>query len=211
MPIYPQYFSLAMPVKISIVSQKSGAAMSNHSLTANTTEYQALELLGVGASPSQVAAALGVTESCISQFLAQESFAASVAERRFSSLLKHTKRDDRLDALEDALIKKLENVIAYMHKPSEIIHAFTRINQAKRRGSSAPEHIHQQQTVISLTLPIQILNQVTVNAANQVIKAGQQDLITVQSGRLPGLLPSPQKATQNVLPQPSRNESPQAS
>lgn len=187
--------------------------MSNHSLTATTTESQALELLGVGASPSQVAAALGVSESLISQFLAQETFARAVAERRFNGLLKHNKRDDKLDELEDALIKKLENIIPMMYKPSEIIHAFTRINQAKRRGSSAPEQIHQQQTVISLTLPIQILQQVTVNAANQVVKAGQQDLITVQSGRLPTLLQSPsnpQKVPQNVLPQPSRNESSEA-
>jgi predicted transcriptional regulator len=184
--------------------------MSNHSLTATTTESQALELLGVGASPSQVAAALGVSESLISQFLSQETFARAVAERRFTGLLKHNKRDDKLDELEDALIKKLENIIPMMYKPSEIIHAFTRINQAKRRGSSAPEQIHQQQTVISLTLPVQILQHVTVNATNQVIKAGQQDLITVQSGRLPALLQSPQKVTQNVLPQPSRNESSEA-
>jgi predicted transcriptional regulator len=187
--------------------------MSNHSLTATTTESQALELLGVGASPSQVAAALGVSESLISQFLAQETFSRAVAERRFTGLLKHNKRDDKLDELEDALIKKLENIIPMMYKPSEIIHAFTRINQAKRRGSSAPEQIHQQQTVISLTLPIQILQYVTVNAANQVIKAGQQDLITVQSGRLPGLLsstPTSQKVPQNVLSQPSRNESSEA-
>ncbi len=185
--------------------------MSNHSLTATTTESQALDLLGAGAAPSQVARALGVSESLISQFLAQESFAAAVAERRFSALLKHNKRDDRLDALEDLLIQKLENVAAFMHKPSEIIHAFTRINQAKRRGSSAPEQINQQHSVIQLTLPVQILQQVTVNAANQVIKAGQQDLITVQSGRLPTLVASPAKVPQNVLTDSSRNESSQAS
>jgi hypothetical protein len=85
---------------------------------------------------------------------------------------------------------------------------------AKRRGSSAPEHIHQQQTVISLTLPVQILNQVTVNAANQVIKAGQQELTTVQSGRLPGLVPkiegAPQKVLSHVANQLPRNETAQA-
>jgi predicted transcriptional regulator len=199
---------MAMPFIIHHPSEDS--PMSNHSLTATTTESQALDLLGVGASPSQVAAALGVSESLISQFLAQETFARAVAERRFNSLLKHNRRDDKLDELEDALIKKLENIIPMMYKPSEIIHAFTRINQAKRRGSSAPEQIHQQQTVISLTLPIQIIQQVTVDARNQVVKAGQQDLITVQSGRLPALLQSPQKVPQNVLPQPSRNESSEA-
>ena len=173
--------------------------MSNHSALATTTESQALELLGSGANPAQVAAALAVSESLISQFLSREDFSRQVAELRFKNLLKHNKRDDALDALEDALIKKLENIIPFMHKPHEIIHAFTRINQAKRRGSSAPEQVSAQQAVISITLPMQILQSVQVNAANQVIKAGQQDLITVQSGRLPALSALNQKALQNVI------------
>ena len=181
--------------------------MSNHSLTATTTESQALELLGSGCNPSQVASALGVSESLISQFLSQDHFASQVAERRFKSLLKHNNRDDALDALEDALIKKLENIIPYMHKPHEIIHAFTRINAAKRRGSSAPEAVSTSQPVIQLTLPIQILNQITVDARNQVIKAGQQELLTIQSGRLPSLTQSNPQAVPNVLPAAARNES----
>lgn len=181
--------------------------MSNHSLTATTTESQALDLLGAGCSTSQTANALGVSESLISQFLAQEHFSKAVAERRFSSLLKHNKRDDALDALEDALIKKLENIIPFMHKPQEIIHAFTRINQAKRRGSSAPEAVSTSQQVIQLTLPIQILAQITVDARNQVVKAGQQELLTVQSGRLPQISQSKQQVNPNVLPAAPRNES----
>lgn len=184
--------------------------MSNHSLTATTTESQALELLGSGCNASQVAAALGVSESLISQFLSREDFSVAVAERRFKSLLKHNKRDDELDSLEDKLIEKLKNIIPYMHKPGEIIHAFTRINAAKRRGSSAPEAVSAQQTVISLNLPIQILAQITVNAQNQVIKAGQQELLTIQSGRLPQLTSSAQQGAQNVLQRSERNESPQA-
>lgn len=180
--------------------------MSTHSITATTTESQALELLGAGANPVQVASALGVSESLISQFLSQDSFAKQVAERRFTNLLKHNKRDSALDALEDALIKKLENIIPYMHKPQEIIHAFTRINQAKRRGSSAPEHTHTQNTVINLTLPVQILRQVQVNAANQVIRAGNQELITVQSGRLPQLTQSTPQGAPNVPKLPTGNE-----
>jgi len=185
--------------------------MSNHSLTATTTESQALDLLGSGASPSQVASALGVSESLISQFLSQDEFSRAVAERRYQNLLKHNKRDNALDSLEDLLIEKMKNIIPFMHKPHEIIAAFTRINAAKRRGSSAPEAVSAQQQVIQLTLPIQILNQITVDARNQVIKAGQQELLTVQSGRLPSLTSPNQQGAQNVLPAAPRNESPAAS
>ena len=173
--------------------------MSSHSSLAQTTETRALELLGLGANPSQVASALGVSESLISQFLSQDHFAKQVTELRFQNLLKHSKRDEKLDALEDALIKKLENIIPFMHKPHEIIQAFTRVNAAKRRGASSPEHIQQSQPVINLTLPVQIIQSVQVNSANQVIKAGEQELITVQSGRLANLLPSALPGAKNVL------------
>lgn len=162
--------------------------MSNHSLTAQTTDKKALQLLGSGALPSQVAAALGVDPSYISQLLADSEFSRQVTEIRFNALIEHNLRDKSLDSLEDQLIKKLGDIIPYMHKPSEIIHAFTRINQAKRRGSSAPEQTIQQQTIINLNLPTQILQHFAVNAQNQVIRAGQQDLITVQSGRMPQLI-----------------------
>lgn len=182
--------------------------MSNHSLTANTIDKKALALLGAGALPSQVAAALGVEQSYISELLGNEEFSRQVTELRFNALVKHNERDSAIDALEDALIKKMKDIIPMMYKPSEIIHAFTRINQAKRRGSSAPEQTISHQTIINLSLPTQILQHFSVNAQNQVIRAGQQDLITVQSGRMSTLLnalPAP-KESQNVENVSSRAE-----
>lgn len=162
--------------------------MSNHSTTANTTDKKALALLGAGALPSQVASALGVEQSYISSLLGNEEFSRQVTELRFNALVKHNERDSAIDALEDALIKKMKDLIPMMYKPSEVIHAFTRINAAKRRGSSATEQTISHQTVINLNLPTQILQHFAVDSKNQVIRAGQQDLITVQSGRMPQLL-----------------------
>lgn len=187
--------------------------MSNHSLTAQTTEEKAKSLLGAGATPSQVASALGVDPSYISQLLSNEEFSRQVTEIRYTSLVRHNERDGKLDTLEDTLIKKLQDLIPHMYKPSEIIHAFTRINQAKRRGSAAPEQAIQHQTVINLNLPTQILQHFTVNAKNQVIQAGQQELITVQSGRMSQLLSSSstQGAQNHVENVPKRIEAPTTS
>lgn len=162
--------------------------MSNHSITAATTETRARDLLGSGVGPEQVAAALGCTVSTISQFLANESFAGEVAELRYKALLKHNGRDSEYDSLEDRLIEKLKNLIPFITKPLEAARIMQTVNAAKRRGSSAPEHITQQHNVINLTLPVQIIQQFQVNGANQVIRAGDQELITVQSGRMVGLL-----------------------
>lgn len=182
---------LLLPAILSSVdlelSFRNTVAMSNHSITASTTESRALELLGAGAPPSAVASALGVTESTISQFLSSEHFSKQVTELRYKNLLKHNARDTSIDELEDKLIKKMGDLIPFMHKPGEVFAAFAKINAAKRRGVSSPDQIAQQKPVTQLILPIQIIQQFQVNGANQVVRAGQQDLITVQSGRMHSL------------------------
>ena len=186
--------------------------MSSHSSLATTTETRALELLGSGVGPEQVAAALGVTTSRISQFLADPEFSEQVTALRYKNLLKHNSRDAEYDSLEDMLIERMKNIIPFMHKPFEIMRALTTVNSAKRRGASAPEQLTQSQTVIQLNMPVQIIQHFQKNTVNQVIKAGDQDLITVQSGRMQSLLSSSlEKGNQYVLPQPQGTKTPSTS
>lgn len=167
--------------------------------TTTTTEVRALTLLGQGLGPEVVAAAVGVSVSRISQLLSNPEFASSVAELRYENLAKHNTRDSAYDGLEDSLLEKLKDCLPYMMRPMEILKAIQIINAAKRRGSSAPESITQQQTVVQLILPTQILQNFTTNINNQVIKAGSQELITVQSGSMDKLLKSSKEVAQNVI------------
>jgi hypothetical protein len=75
-----------------------------------------------------------------------------------------------------------------MIRPLEILKAIQIINSAKRRGSSTPDSILAQKEVVSLVMPTQIIQQFTTNINNQVIQAGTQELITVQSGSMNALL-----------------------
>jgi rRNA pseudouridine-1189 N-methylase Emg1 (Nep1/Mra1 family) len=75
-----------------------------------------------------------------------------------------------------------------MIRPLEILKAIQIINSAKRRGSSTPDSILAQKEVVSLVMPTQIIQQFTTNINNQVIQAGTQELITVQSGSMKDLL-----------------------
>jgi len=154
----------------------------------SSTESRALELLGAGVGPEQTASALGLSVSRISQLLSDENFSTLVAEKRFNNLLSHNKRDNKADQLEDVLLDKLENIIPHLYKPFELIRAYQTINSAKRRGQSAPESLAQQHTIIQLTIPVQIVQHFQTNAKNQVIKAGQQDLLTIQSGKMKDLV-----------------------
>jgi predicted transcriptional regulator len=172
-------------------------ALTAKNLILSGTEERALVLLGKGVTPAQTAAALGITESAISQLLSKDEFADAVAELRYKNLLSHSERDEKADSLEDRLLKKLADCIPYLMRPMEIARIYQIINGAKRRGQSAPESITASQEVVPLIMPTIITNKFTVNVNNQVIQAGQQPLITVQSGSMQALL-SKHKESQDV-------------
>lgn len=151
-------------------------------------EERALSLLGSGIAPVTVAASLGITPGRISQLLSDENFAARVAELRYNHLAKHNERDDRYDNVESTLIERLEEAIPLMHRPMELLRAIQVINGAKRRGASTPEAIVEKQAVVQLVVPIQILNKFQTNQQGQVVTVGEQDLLTIQSGALDGLV-----------------------
>lgn len=155
--------------------------MSNSSSTVST---RALSLLGHGIGPEQVASALGVTTSYISQLISNENFSSQVAELRFQNLSKHNERDSQYDSIEDTLIEKMKDLIPFMMRPMEVLKAIQIINGAKRRGASAPESITNQQTIVQINLPAITVTKFTTNIQNQVIQAGQQELLTIQSGAL---------------------------
>lgn len=156
--------------------------------TTTTTESRALSLLGQGLGPEVVAAAVGVSTSRISQLLSDPEFSSKVADLRYKSLSKHNDRDNAYDQMEDTLIEKLKDLLPFMMRPMEVLKAIQVINQAKRRGASAPEAITGQQTVVQLVMPTQILQSFTTNINNQVIKAGDQELVTVQSANMTKML-----------------------
>lgn len=179
------------------------AAAATLPLTA--TESRALALLGSGVSAEHTAAALGVTASAISQLLSQDEFAKQVAELRYNNLSKHNLRDNKLDALEDTLIGKIEESLCLVHRPLELTRIFQMINAAKRRGSSTPEHITQQSNVVNINMPTTIINRITTNIHNQVVRAGEQDLLTMQSSTLLNTLQA-RKNSSNLLEHQSQQE-----
>ena len=169
-----------MVYRITMVETKD---ISN--LVLSQTEQRALNLLGQGIEPSIVASAVGVTEARISQLVSDPHFAARVAELRYVNLAKHSDRDREYDDLEDTLIDKLKDLMVYMSKPMEVLAAIRVINQAKRRSLGVSSELTQGRAqVVQLVLPIQIVNQFKLNSNNQVIQAGTQELITIQSGQL---------------------------
>ena len=148
------------------------------------TEDKALSLLGSGVPQEAVASALGVTPSYISQLLSDEGFAHKVTELKFEALSKHSQRDRNYDELEDTLLARLKTNASLLIRPMDIMKALQVVNGAKRRGTDSLENIVNQQNIVQLTLPVQIVQNFTTNIHNQVIKTGNQELRTIQSGDL---------------------------
>ena len=146
-----------------------------------------LKLLGEGHGPEVVSNAVGVSIGYVSQLLSDPIFAQRVAELRVLKLAKHSERDSMYDDMETVLAKKFHDLIPFMMDPMKILKSLREINALKRRGSSSQDAITNQQTVVQLNMPTTIINTFVTNVNNQVIKAGGQDFLTVQSGSLAGL------------------------
>jgi len=148
------------------------------------TAGRALEMLGNGLAPVVVSSALGISESYISQLLGEEQFSAQVTAKRFANLQAATTRDRDYDSIEDALIAKMKDLLPMMYKPMEVLRAITVINAAKRRGADAPDNTVVHNTIVQLTLPAAITSRFVTNINNQVIEAGEQELITIETKTL---------------------------
>lgn len=149
-----------------------------------STEERALALLGDGIPAETVAASLGLTPGRISQLVSDEYFSAKLIELKYRNLQAHTARDKKIDSLEDTVLAKIEETIPLVYRPMELTRMFQTLNGAKRRGSSTPESITEKQTVISLVMPVQIIQKFAANINNQVTTVGDKPLITMQSGTL---------------------------
>ena len=167
-----------------------GFAMS--AAVPTSTEERALTLLGQNVPPAQVASAIGVSESMISQLVSKPEFSAKVFELRYKNLIRHNARDDVYDNIEDSLANKLKDLLPLMMRPMEVLKAISVINAVKRRGMSSPDSLIAQKQVVQLVMPVQIIKHFTTNINNQIIKAGDKDLTTVQSGAMQNLLEASQ-------------------
>lgn len=94
-----------------------------------------LSLLGdCNLTPVMAAQATGLSESYISQLMADENFAAEVVARRSARLTKYAEHDATIDDLESKALARVKETIPFM-KPGEALNAFVKLNAAHRRSA----------------------------------------------------------------------------
>lgn len=144
------------------------------------------DLLGTGLSIEKVAGAVGCDPSYISHLMADPIFANEVVEKRTVSLLAASERDKNIDDIEDKLLTKLADLVdeGLIYKPAEVLRAAAVVNNMKRRGVAAHENTSVAATIINLSMPTAIVNNFIANTQGEVIKAGDQTLVTMPAQQL---------------------------
>lgn len=160
--------------------------MSHATLTRNS----ALNYLAQGLSPSQVASALNVSPSYISQLLEEEEFSLELASLREKAIAADVDYDSQKDRVEKKLLDIVEQTLGTVYNPVVAMKLWRDINMGRSKAmhrTVKPGTQVVNNTVVQLSLPQQLTDKFTLNSQNQVIQAGDQTLVTMQSGSMASL------------------------
>lgn len=144
---------------------------------------QILSLCATNATNTQIAQAVGVNESYVSQLRVLAPKAPD---------LKAATRDGIYDSIEDKLAANLNEKIAYVQKPHEIMSLLRQVNNLKRRSESVtnnPNGLNITNNVVFVTLPTTLANRFSVNSSNEVIEVNGRSLVTMGNKEVLSKLP----------------------
>lgn len=134
-----------------------------------------------GFDDSQIAAALGVTQSAVAQLIDAHNLRDLAARNsRFTSI------DEKLNNIEESALTGLEKQVKYMTDPMKLLKVVTGINSAKRRSLAEGGTITNNNNVqlVQVQLPAHLKVDIKLNAQNQVVAVDDRELTTMQSGKL---------------------------
>ena len=166
-------------------------------------EERILNLLADGHLQETVAATLGLTPSAISQHLSKDFFRNELASRKALRLQKYKELDNGYDDVERDLLERLKSSTFMLTRPLEITAALSRINGMKRRvgslevGNSSPVN-----TVVNITLPVQVIQKITTTSDGHVVGVDSKSLVTIPSHQIEALA---NERTQEVLSGPANS------
>lgn len=165
-----------------VVSAPAAPVEDNWLQGLSATQKRALTYLGQGISQVMVASTLGITESLISQFMADPRYAEEVTKTRLKYLSVQTGIDHKYMQAEEKLVDKLLKVIPLMSKPREILEGIRTINATKRRGVTDAPVGASGANIVQINLPGIYAAKFVTNIQNQIVEVqdgeGARSLIT---------------------------------
>lgn len=147
-------------------------------------------LLSIGYPASAVASAVGCSPSYVSQLLSDPEFASSVLDSRAAKEDRACSIDDSYEDIEDKLLKKLGDMLAYINRPAEVLATLKMIHGRPRSPTQIPAPVANQD-IVSLQLPAHMFKNLTLtvekDAQNQIVSIEGHSIATLPSSSLASL------------------------
>lgn len=135
-----------------------------------------------GFTNTQIAGALGVTDSAVHQFIEENGLAAiAMQNSKFAAI------DDKLNSLEDFVLTKLESSMKMaVMDPIRLAAVYKTLNGAKRRSLAEGQNIQNINNVrlVNLNLPKHVEVKIGLSARNEVIEVEGRPINTLPAGKL---------------------------
>ena len=162
-----------------------------------TPKEYAISLLAQGISTSQVAAAVGVDDSYISQLRADPEVQQSIAVARSEHAVADTQFDNTLERAESLALEKIEKNLPFANM-GQALAAFRILNGARRRKDQFAQTEHNVSVTVALTLPQAAIPRYITNTKNEIIEVEGQTMLSATPKTLDDILSA--RATGALLP-----------
>jgi transcriptional regulator with XRE-family HTH domain len=168
------------------VREASGTseAAGGFELALNSTQQRILELLGAGASQSQVAMAVGVEDSYVSQLMANEDFRSGVQALRAEAAAKHAATDAKIDNIEDIAWKRIESLVPMETNLMKLLKVATAANAAKRKSGGNAVTAPATAQIVNIQLPQSAVVEFKMTPDRQVVEISGRSMNTMSSAKV---------------------------
>jgi len=153
-----------------------------------TPKDQIIELLAAGVPTSQIAAAVGCSDSYVSQLKADPEVQTLLASKAVEITAKDIAFDTKLEAAETAALEKIERSLP-MANFGQSLAAFRILNAARKRKDANIPVDHGGTTInVNLTLPATALPTYTLSARKELVEVDGKSMITATPKSLDQIL-----------------------
>jgi hypothetical protein len=165
-----------------------------------------LKLLGSGLLPVEVARAVGVDESYISQLQKEESFAQQVNELIVKTFAEQSEIDNNYIEIEKILSKRLRDNASIMFNQDTILRTLKFANEAKKKiapalvtpGNGSNGSGTTINGPVTLILPAAVVKEFILNPNNEIIGIGNEELTTLPSANINKLVRETKENLKNL-------------
>lgn len=195
-------------------------AQANTTVIGNKKVYtgvaaRAMKLQAGGANQREVANALGVDESLISQYNAEADYKEQLHELVSKAFKSAQEIDENYQDIEHTLSKRLKELTQYMMNPDQVLRTLKFANEAKRKLGSNPVNGNGSHTSIDgikltpvvLVLPVAVKREFVLNPNNEIIGVDEMELVTMNSSSLNGMIAKRKEALKEVPKLTNGNQS----